>query len=153
MAGVALVLLPVLAVAAEDAKPLNVELKTFTFKVAEGMPADSCGYNAAEEKLFFFTNGTATAPIKVPEDGDYEIVVKASGDDALKEGAKFKLAVDGKPSGKETETGSVPKEYKFPTALKAGEHKLSIEFTNDVYKENVYDRNLYVQAVTLKRTK
>ena len=29
----------------------------------------------------------------------------------------------------------------------------TIEFTNDVYKENEYDRNLYVQAVSVKKVK
>jgi hypothetical protein len=76
------------------------------------------------------------------------------GDKALKEGAKFKLTLDGKPLGKETETSDDgPREYKFPATLKAGEHTLSIEFTNDVYKENDYDRNLYVHGVTLKTVK
>jgi hypothetical protein len=61
--------------------------------------------------------------------------------------------VDGKQTGKETETGEEPKEYKFPTPLKAGEHKLTIEFTNDIFKEGEYDRNLYVHAVSLKKVK
>jgi hypothetical protein len=30
---------------------------------------------------------------------------------------------------------------------------LVIEFTNDVHKENEFDRNLYVYAVALKRAK
>jgi hypothetical protein len=153
VAGVALVLLPVLVLAEDAAKPITVELKKFTFKVPEGKE-DLFGYNEGDEKLFFYTNGTANAKIKVAEDGDYEIVIKASGDAAMNEGAKFKLAVDGKQIGKETETATGdPKEHKFPTTLKAGEHKLSIEFTNDVYKENEYDRNLYVHGVMLKRTK
>jgi hypothetical protein len=151
---VALVLLPVLVLAAEDtAKPITVELKKFTFKGPEGKD-DLFGYNEGDEKLFFYTNGTATTKIKVAEDGDYEIVIKASCDPAMNEGAKFKVAVDGKQTGKETETpAGDPKEHKFPTTLKAGEHKLSIEYTNDVYKENEYDRNLYVHAVTLKKAK
>jgi hypothetical protein len=71
----------------------------------------------------------------------------------LNVGAKFKLAVDGKPVGKETETEGEPKAYKFSTPLKAGERRLAIEFTNDVYKEGEYDRNLYVHAVVLKKVK
>jgi hypothetical protein len=149
--GVVLVFLPVLVSAAEDAKPIKVELKSFKFP--DATKAELFGYNSDEEKLFFYTNGTGETKVKVADDGDYEIVVKASGDLALKEGAKFKVAVDGKQTGKETETGSDPKEYKFTTTLKAGEHKLSIEFTNDVFKEGEYDRNLYVHAVTLKKVK
>jgi hypothetical protein len=151
--GSAMASLPLLGTAADDAaKPIAVELKSFSFKVPEKQ-ADLFGYDGGEERLFFYTNGTGEAKVKVPDDGDYEIVIKASGDVALKEGAKFKVAVDGKQTGKETETTAESKEYKFPTPLKAGEHKLAIEFTNDVYKEGEYDRNLYVHAVTLKKVK
>src|SRR5262249_36868448 len=124
-AGVALVFFAALVTAADDAaKPLIVELKSFSFRVPDGK-ADLFGYSGDEEKLYFYTNGTAEAKIKVPEAGDYEVVVKASEDKALNEGAKFKVAVDGKQVGKETETSaSEPKEYRFPTALQAGEHKL-----------------------------
>jgi hypothetical protein len=154
LVGVSLAFLPVLAVADDAAKPLTVELKSFSFKVPEGS-TDLFGHNTEndEEKLFFYTNGTAEAKVQVPADGDYEIVVKASGDSALNVGAKFKVAVDGQSVGKETETGGEPKEYKFATSLKAGERKLAIEFTNDVYKAGEYDRNLYVHAVVLKKVK
>jgi hypothetical protein len=142
-----------LAIAADDAaKPVSVDLKSFTFKVPEKQ-AELFGYDSGEDRLFFYTNGTGEAKVKAPDEGDYEIVVKASGDVALKEGAKFKLAVDGKQIGKETETAGESKDYKFSAPLKAGEHKLSIEFTNDVYKEGEYDRNLFVHAVTLKKVK
>jgi hypothetical protein len=152
--GVALVFFPILVMAVDDAaQPLAIELKSFSFKVPEGK-ADLFGYNAEEEKLYFYTNGLAEVTIMVPKDGDHEVVVKASEDRALTEGAKFKVAIDGKQLGKETETsGGEPKEYRFPVSLKVGEHKLSIEFTNDVFKDGEYDRNLYVHGVTLKRVK
>ena len=151
---VALVFLPFLPAAADDApKPIKLELKDFKFISPEGK-ADLFGYNEGEEKLFFYTNGTAEAKFKVPADGDYEIVIKASQDKALDEGAKFKLAVNGKQVGKETETKEGdPKEFKFPITLKSGEHKMTIEYTNDVYKEGEYDRNLYVHAVSIKKVK
>jgi hypothetical protein len=153
LVAVALVLLPALVTADEADKPLAVELKSFSFKVPKGKE-DLFTYNEGEEKLCFYTNGTGEAKVKVPKEGDYEIIVKASCDKALKEGAKFKLAVDGKPCGKETETSDgEPKEYKFSTPLKAGDHKLSIEFTNDAFKEGEYDRNLYVHSVALKKVK
>ena len=152
LVGLGVVLLPALSTADDAAKPLTMDLKSFSFKVPEGQ-ASLFGYNADDEKLFFYTNGKAEATLKVPDDGDYEIVVRASGDIALKEGAKFKLAVDGKQAGKETETTDDAKPYKFSAPLKAGEHKLSIEFTNDVFKEGEYDRNLYIHAVKLEKKK
>ena len=143
---------PVLAKTADDeTKPVVVELKSFKFPEGQN---DLFGFNEGEGKLFLYTNGKATAKVKVPADGDYEIIVTASGDKALNEGAKFKVAVDGKGVGKETETSDGdPKEYKFTSTLKAGDHELTIEFTNDVYKEGEYDRNLYVHAVALKKAK
>jgi hypothetical protein len=152
LAAIALAILPVL-VAAEDekAKPITVELKAFKFKDAD--KTELFGHNADEDKLFFYTNGTAEAKVKVAKDGDYEIVIKAMGDKAMKVGAKFKVAVEGKQVGKETETTDEQKEYTFPATLKAGEHKLSIEFTNDTFKEGEYDSNLYVHAVSVKPAK
>jgi hypothetical protein len=136
--------------AADDKGPITADLKAAKFKVAEGNPGDLFGYNEDEGKLFFYTNGTAELTVKVPADGDYQIVVKASGSAALNEQAKFKLAVDGQPVGKETLlTTDEAKDYPFPTKLKAGERTLAVEFTNDAYKEGEYDRNLYVHAVTV----
>jgi hypothetical protein len=147
-----LALLPAFVAATDDeAKPIVTDLKAFKF--SESKP-DLFGYNESEEKLFYYTNGKGEAPFKVAADGDYEIVIRASGDLAQNEGAKFKVAVNGKDVGKETETsGDDRKEYKFPVTLKAGDSKLVIEFTNDVYKEGEYDRNLYVHAVSIKKVK
>jgi hypothetical protein len=138
---------------AKAAKAIAVELKDFKFKVKEDM-ATLFGHNEDEGKLFFYTNGAAEATVKVAADGDYEVVIKASCQPAQNERAKFKLSIDGKAVGKETLlTDDDEKEYKLSAKLKAGKRKLAIEFTNDAYKENEYDRNLYVHAVTLKRVK
>lgn len=138
---------------APEADTIPVELKAFKFKV----PADQAalfGHNEDEGKLFFYTNGPAEATVKVPADGDYEVVVKASCDAAQNERAKFKVAIDGEAVGKETLlTADDATEYKLPVKLKAGERKLVVEFTNDAYKENEFDRNLFVHAVHLKRAK
>jgi hypothetical protein len=139
-------------VAADDkdagSKPITVELKSFTF---EPNNAELFGHSEDQGRLFFYTNGAAEAAVKVPADGDYTIVVNASCDSALNEKAKFKLSIDGKLIDKETTlTSDDPKDYSFTTSLKAGQRKLKIEFTNDVYKENEYDRNLYVHEVKIR---
>jgi hypothetical protein len=135
--------------AGPKADPISLDLKTFKFKV-KPEHENLFGYNEDEAKLFFYTNGPASATVKVPADGDYEIRVKASCDSAQNERAKFKLAIDGKSVGKETLLDAdEAKDYKLTATLKAGDRKLTIEFTNDAYKENEFDRNLYVHAVTL----
>jgi hypothetical protein len=139
--------------AGRKADSISVDLKTFKFKV-KPEHENLFGYNEDETKLFFYTNGPAIATVKVPAGGDYEIRVKASCDSAQNERAKFKLAIDGKTVGKETLLDAdEAKDYKLTATLKAGEHKLTIEFTNDAYKENEFDRNLYVHAVTLTLVK
>src|SRR5438132_8960970 len=118
----ALLLAVFVSVTAADEKTLSVDLKTFKFP--EGKQ-DLFGYNEGESKLFFYTNGTGTASVKAPEEGEYEIVIKASCDSALNERAKFKLSIDGEVVGKETLlTADDAKDYKFATKLKKGDHKL-----------------------------
>lgn len=141
-----------LAATDNDAKPITVELKTFTFVPKNaGTPADLLGHAEDQGRLFYYVAGSAEAKVKVPTDGDYTILVNASCDSALNEKAKFVLSIDGRQIDKETTlTSDDPKDYSFTTPLKAGERKLKIEFTNDVYKENEYDRNLYVHEVKIR---
>jgi len=152
--GVALLLASGLQLTAgPQAEPIKIELKNFKLKVKAGV-SELNTYNENDGKLCFYTNGWAEAVVKVPADGDYEIAVKASCDPALGERAKFKLSLDGQLVGKETLlTADDEKEYKLTATVKAGDRKLAVEFTNDVYKEGEYDRNLYVHGVTLKRLK
>jgi Ca-dependent carbohydrate-binding module xylan-binding len=139
------------AAAADDSIP--VPLTAFKFKVGDDQ-ASLFGHNEGEGRLFFYTNGAGEATVKVPKDGEYEIVVQASCDPAQNERAKFKLTADGQKVGDETLlTTDEAKDYKLSAKLKAGERKLTIEFTNDVFKEGEFDRNLYVHSVTLKPKK
>jgi hypothetical protein len=152
--GAALLLIWCLPLMAGDkAEAISVDLKAFKFKVKEDQQS-LFGHDEAEGKLFFYTNGPAEAAVKVPADGTYDIVLKASCTSAQNERARFKVSLDGQPVGKETTLSDDDvKEYKLTATLKAGERKLTIEFTNDAYKENEFDRNLFVHEVTLKRAK
>jgi len=139
---------------AADGDTITVDLRKFQFKVRPEV-VDLFGYDEGERRLFYYTSGAGETTIKLPTDGDYEVVIRAADDPALGERAKFKLAIDGQPIGNETLlTDDDPKDYKLTaSAAKAGEHQLVIEFTNDAYKEGEYDRNFYLHAVTLKRVK
>jgi mRNA-degrading endonuclease HigB of HigAB toxin-antitoxin module len=142
------------AIAADKEKDLStvkVDLKQVKWKVPESIK-DLFGYDEATKRLFYFANGAGDWMIKVPGDGEYQIVVKASCDSAEKEKAKFKLSIADKLVGKETQlTDDAEKEYTLKGSLKGGERKLTIEFTNDVYKAGEFDRNLFIYAVTLKK--
>src|SRR6266850_2007147 len=71
---------------ADDA--VTIELKDFKFKPAKEItnPETLFGFNEADGKLFYFTNGPAEAPFKTPADGDFEIVISASGDSVQNSG-------------------------------------------------------------------
>jgi hypothetical protein len=150
----ALLVVPGLPLAARpQADTIKVDLKTVKFNVPEDK-ANLFNYDEGGQRLSFYTNGKAEFTVKVPADGEYDIVVRAACDPALNERAKFKVAVDGEPVGKETLlTADDEKDYTLTGKLKAGERTLVVEFTNDVYKEGEYDRNLYVHGVSLKPKK
>jgi Ca-dependent carbohydrate-binding module xylan-binding len=132
------------------ADPIKLDLSDFKLEPAFKGGEDLVKYD--DNKINFYTNGTATVKLKVPDDGDYVIVVDASCTEALKEMAKLTLKV-GDTAIKENFalTTEDQKEYKFDAKLKKGETTLSIAFTNDAYKENEYDRNLFVHGVTVEK--
>lgn len=133
----------------EDAKPaassakatLVADLSRIKFTTDS---AELFGYDSNESRAFYYTNGLGWVVVDVPENGDYEIVVKASCQAAKGENAKFKLVVDGVAVGAETQLKSEEaKEYSFTAPLKQGHRKIGAEFTNDQYKEGEYDLNFY----------
>ena len=137
----------------KDISTVKVDLKQVKWKVPESIK-DLFGYDEATKRLFYFANGAGDWMIKVPGDGEYQITVKAACDSAENEKAKFKLSIADKLIGKETQlVDDAEKEYTFKGSLKGGERKLTIEFTNDVYKAGEFDRNLFIHAVTLKKVK
>ena len=147
------VLAAVAIAAAAEGDAIPVDIKAFKFKVPEAQ-AELFGYNEGEEKLFYYAAGAGETTIKIPADGEYEFVIKASCDPALDERAKFKVTLGDAEVGKETLlTEDLAKEYKLTGKAKAGEHKLAIHYTNDVYKEGEYDRNFYVHSVSVKAVK
>ncbi len=152
--GAALVLAAAVGVVAA-ADPIKVELKEFKFKPKfEGTPENLFGYDEGEGRLFFLAHGTGTAEVKVPEDGEYTLTVKASCDEAKSERAKIRVAFDDTEVAKEFELKATDaKEYPFTARLKKGTPKLAIEFLNDDFKEGEYDRNLYVYEVRLEKKK
>jgi hypothetical protein len=135
------------------ADPGKIELKAFKLK-GTSETADLVGYNEGEEKLFFYTNGTATADIKIDDEAEYTITLDASCDEAQKKFAQIKVkAGDAVVKDKFDLTQAAQKEYKFEVKLKKGEHKLSFEFLNDTYKENEYDLNFYIHGVKVEKKK
>jgi len=142
------------AASAPAADDITLKLADAKVKPGEGVGEDLAGHNEGEEKIFFYAPGSAEWTFKVAEEGEYKLVLKASCDAAQNENAKFKLTVNGKADEKETTLKNTePEEVTVTVKLKAGENKLNIAFTNDVYKEGEYDRNMYIHAATVKGEK
>ena len=130
------------------ADAISVELKDFKLKSDYANNDDGVTLNEGDGKIQFHSNGTAIATIKVSEAGEYDILIEASCDAAEKKNATMTVKVDDIVVKENLELPTVDaKMYTFTTKLKKGDVKLSIAFTNDVYKENEFDRNMYVHKV------
>jgi hypothetical protein len=139
------------AAAIIDRTPIKADVSKVKFLSEQ---AELFGYDDGESRAFFYTNGTGELAVKVPADGEYEILVTASCQAANGQNAKFKLKVDGAVVGAETQLKSEEaKDYAFTAPLKSGERKIAAEFTNDLYKEGEYDMNFFLNGLKLVRVK
>ena len=132
-----------------DKTPIKADVSKIKFTVES---ADLFGWDDGESRAFFYTNGLGEVIVKVPADGDYDIVITASCQAAKGENAKFKLRVDGTPVGAETQLKSEDaKDYTFTFALKAGDRKIGREFTSDMNQENESGLNFDLHGVKVVR--
>jgi hypothetical protein len=142
---------PVPAAAPLDKTPIKADLSKVKFT---GEPEGNFGWDDGESRAFYYSNGAGEIVVKVPADGDYEVTVSASCQKGNNAFAKFDLELDGqKKAGDVTLTSEDCKDYACTVSLKAGERKLGVRFTNDMYKENEYDLNFYLHGVKLVRVK
>lgn len=135
-------------VLADDA--IKLEVKNAVFEPKDS--SDLIGYNDGEEKAFYYIAGAATVKGKVSADAEYTLTLSASCNAAQNENAKITITVNDKEIAKDfllkTED---QKDYEFTVKLKAGEVKVKVAYTNDIYKEGEYDRNFYLHGVSLKK--
>jgi hypothetical protein len=135
-----------------DGEVLVIKLTDFKMKPSKSIsnPEDVFMFDEGAERLCFYTGLAAEAKFKMKGDGEFVVVIAAAGDSAMDVKPKFKLEIDDKEIGKETSLKSdAVKSYRIHVKLKAGEHKLSVAFTNDIYKEGEYDSNLYLHGVKI----
>lgn len=103
------------------------------------------------------SNGEAAGSFDVPGDGEYEIRVLASGDQAGDEPVKIAVRADGKDIEKFdlSEKTGTEREFKARTRLAKGSRKIGVAFLNDFYNPNDpkpdnRDRNLYISMLNLR---
>ncbi len=137
--------------AALDKTPIKADLTKAKFPNEN---TEHFAWDDGESRIYYYSNGVAEVVLKVPADGDYEVTVTAGCQEANKQFAKFVLEVDGQKQGGEVSlTAEAPKDYACCLPLKAGDRKIGVRFTNDIYKEGEYDMTLYVHGLKLVRVK
>lgn len=136
------------AVLSFAADAIRLKLESATLKPGSGN-SEHLGVGD-DGRLFFYSGLTAEWKVKVPAAGEYTLRVSASCDAAQGTNANFKVLVNDQPAGDEVKlTTEAEKEYTLKVQLKQGEQKLGIAFSNDVYKEGEYDRNLFLHSISL----
>ena len=114
-----------LGLTAGAAEPIKMDIGLFKLTPAAKIPDELVKYE--NDMINFYAGGTAAGKLTVPADGEYVIVVEASGNAAMKENAKFTLKVGDTVVKEKFElTGEDQKEYKFDAKLTKGETTLSI---------------------------
>lgn len=99
------------------------------------------------------TNGEIATTIAVESAGDQELVVRAYGQQAGPDLPHMVITVDGAVAGEidVTATSVAPAEHTVSVSLGAGNHTVSVAFTNDFYDAaSSGDRNLYVDWIELR---
>jgi len=151
-AAAAVVACGVAVAAVPAADEVKVDLKSFKWKATNEGGENLGGYDENESRFNFYAHGSAIGDVSIPEEGEYKITIEASCNEALKEFAKFKVSVGDVVVAKEHAcTTEDKKNYELTAKLKKGKQSLAIEFLNDAYKENEYDRNLYVHSVKIEK--
>ena len=142
---------------------IKIPLKDFKFKAPKSVTDSDSAFvlNEEDAKLCFYTNGSAEAKFTAPASPEWDVIVTASGDTAVGvpvEGKQkdihpnFQLGFDGKDFGKEiTLKSDDAQDYKVVVPLTAGEHVISIAFTNDTYDpDGKFDSNFYLHSIKLQ---
>jgi len=154
--GDVLALSPLLFEKAENAATTLVEeaLRVYPAASASRVQGESgngeCGA-ANSNSWNLWSACTLTVDVNVPVPAEYDVRVRAWGDQAGPDPARMQLHVGATPIGGLIDvpvTSSNPQVYTVRTTLTAGTNTIGVDFTNDYY-EAPDDRNLYVDYVEL----
>ncbi|MGB0580951.1 MAG: carbohydrate-binding domain-containing protein [Limisphaerales bacterium] len=126
----------------------RTHLRAHEAKLPEGN--DHFGIMDDGESIHFHSNGAVEWEVSVKKAGKHRLVVIASCTDAKGEFAAFQVSVNGKAVGKPTTLKSTDRDdHGVDIELPKGRVKIKVGFTNDLYADGEYDRNLYVHKVVL----
>ncbi len=98
------------------------------------------------------SNGTIAYDLSVPASGEYEVEVRAYGDQAGDEPVEMSFGANGKSVGTEKVAAEENEhgDYAFTAKLKKGKNRIEVAFLNDFYDPQIGDRNLHLVHVRMK---
>lgn len=109
------------------------------------------GQPLARGGFFLYSNGPASGRCEVPLAGEYVVRVRAWETQAGDGHAHLSLRLDQRSIGEFDVTGTreSPQEFRVPVRCGRGEHTIAARFTNDYYVQDVGDRNLGVESISI----
>jgi hypothetical protein len=108
-------------------------------------------YSQDTERVALVAAGSVTAVFESAQAGRYEVLVKGWSQPAAGEYARAAVRLDDVAVGEvEMASGSSAVFVLGNVTLRAGPHRLTVEYTNDLWKPPE-DRNLYLQSIGFRR--
>lgn len=124
---------------------------------AQRQEAEDVGGTAGSECCGGFwalsSNGEIASPFSIEGGGEHEVVVRAYGQQAGPDLPHMVVSIDGAVVDEldVSATSDAPAEHVVATSLDAGNHTVTVAFTNDFYDADAgADRNLYVDWVEVR---
>ena len=125
------------AMGADFVDPAGAFHDLTAFKPRPGLPH----YHTDKGCTHMGSSGWIEGTIRVPETGDYRLLIEASGTKAAVEYPEVAVSLDGRKLGAVRLTTGQWRYYTVQAKIHAGRHKLRLRFTND-YHQPPEDRNL-----------
>lgn len=125
---------------------------TFRLK-AKHMKLDgkSVRLSEAGDVVEFYTNGSATGSLEVPEGGMYVLTLVAGGTPHTGGWPLVAIKINDRPAAQVNLTGSTIRSYPFLVDLPKGRSTVRLSFINDAYGSGE-DRNLFLDALVVSKT-
>ena len=108
-------------------------------------------FSKSDKQVNLVAAGTIAADFSCRETGTYDVVVRGHSAPADGVFATARVTIDDRDVGEVELTA--PSSESFPVgtvAVSAGDHRLTLAYTNDLYRDGA-DRNLYVNAVGFRK--
>ncbi len=132
--------------AATGTTTVTIEAETMTVAPAKAGSTFSDVAASGRKALLLSTNSTASKTLSLPS--STSLVIRARGDQ-YNGAPTMTVSIDGKVVATTSVTSTTWADYTVPVSLAAGQHTISIAFTNDLRQSAAKDRNLRLDKITV----